>query len=229
MGAGSPLKSLTFWLRVVSFVLIGGVVAVPGALIGAALYAWIRQAAQGERPKWSDAGPAIKTYFWRLYWLGLLLVVLDLMRRFVPDLLLSLDESGLRWYYPWHWTWPVSYLLVCLVPYALVGADLRFWHGLRSGVLILFRRFGTLLILWVIYRLVWQMLSLDVWGLSGLVRSHYFVDPTTVLQAVTRGLIGWPFVLLRAILGLFLAMAFMLIVIEERERTVPVAQVTGET
>jgi len=39
---------------------------------------------------------------------------------------------------------------------------------------------------------------------------------------------AWPFELARALLGLFLAMAFMLIVIEERERLVPAAQVIGE-
>jgi hypothetical protein len=129
-----------------------------------------------------------------------------------PPFFARIDHTGwilARWAtVPMQYSWLV-FLLLTLAPFAIVSRGLGAWGGVKAGVWLLWRNKLTLLLLFLLYRVPLEAVNF----LQAAVPSRrYFVlgfDEPGLL------LVQWALWLARAALGLWLAMAFFLVIREE--------------
>jgi hypothetical protein len=208
------------------------------ALLLAVLLGWLAEYARGEEPpesryhararygplRASDGG---WSHLWRDYvrnryapLLAFLLIGFALTTM-SPYLLLIVWWAGARGDALWETSLWVPYataVLMMLAPYMIVGRKLGAWGGLKAGVVALWQRGWTLLVLFVIYRVVQEAIFCT--QLAGPRARDGYWDSGAVYM--WQGMIH----LLQGLLGFWLAMALMMLVI--KDAPIPATSDTAE-
>jgi len=107
------------------------------------------------------------------------------------------------------WLFPLALLLLAPAPFAIVARNLGAWGGVKTGARILWQRRWAFLALFFIYRVIYEVIQVAQLSLPS---TRYLL-----LRADPASLLLWPVYLAFALLGLWLAMAFMLLIMPARE------------
>ncbi len=108
------------------------------------------------------------------------------------------------------WLLPLTLFLVTLAPFAIIARNLGAWGGVKAGMRLLWQKRWALLGVFVIYRVIYEIILILRLALpAGGTRFALGLTPTTLHI--------WFFFLLFALLGLWLAMCFMLLVMPEQQ------------
>jgi hypothetical protein len=196
--------------------------ALISSLIMVCLVGWLFALAKGEEPRrWREYVEA--------YYMPILILNICLFEG--TQLLLSgwsvLRESGLS-YKPglpltsigvlsviiesiFTWVVPMVSLLLALAPFAIVGRNLGAWGGVKAGARILWQKGWTFLALLIGYRVVYEIIFMIIGSLPTLSRTVMFTN--LPLYSVT----GWVLNVALALLGLWLAMCFAILVLPKQE------------
>jgi hypothetical protein len=109
------------------------------------------------------------------------------------------------------WIYPVALLLLCLAPFALVNRNLRIWSAIKAGVLLLWHRRWAFLAILLCYRLAYELINIG--SLAFPMRFYY----PYAFDLWRNYLTSFPQYLAFALLGLWLAMCFILLVMPKAE------------
>jgi len=160
--------------------------------IASGYYRVVREAASGGEAQWEQFFPGVKHYFLRLLaYAALLLVVL-----YVPGTLFAIHASGRALTSDWPlrlrdwWTWgavPLARFSLALAITAIVNDDVRLVTGIKRGVVVVYRRLLTALVLLV---MVGALEFLVQWPLRGI---SYLLEGRLVgIDQVRALLVGMP-------------------------------------
>jgi hypothetical protein len=121
---------------------------------------------------------------------------------------------------------PLSWLVLILAPYAIVGLDLGWWKGFKASLYILWKYLVAMAALWLIY-IVASVIIMQIaaWELD-LTTPHYDFNLLGLFYDIRRPPLSAA--LLGAMLGLWLAFCFMLLVLKDRQQMIEQTN-TGNT
>jgi len=196
-------------------ILLGGI----SALLEAVLLGWLFAVAAGTAiRKWSNY---IKSYFMPLFVLGLCIFMgwgiitmpLQLLDYFGSHTIRpgSLETLRTIFYSVIPWLFFFALIILALAPFAIVGRNLGAWGGVKAGARILWQRGWTFLALLIGYRVVYEIILMIIGSLPTLSRTVMFTN--LPLYSVT----SWVLNMGLALLGLWLAMCFTMLVLPKQE------------
>jgi hypothetical protein len=196
-------------------ILLGGI----SALLEAVLLGWLFAMAAGTAIKnWSNY---IKSYFIPLFVLGfciymgiaIITMPLQLLDYFHSHTIRpgSLETLRTIFYSVIPWLFFFALIILALAPFAIVGRNLGAWGGVKAGARILWQRGWTFLALLIGYRVVYEIIFMIIGSLPTLSRTVMFTN--LPLYSVT----GWVLNMGLALLGLWLAMCFTMLVLPKQE------------
>jgi len=108
------------------------------------------------------------------------------------------------------WILPPVFLLLALAPFAIVGRNLGAWGGVKAGVRIFWEKKWSLFGLFLIYRVIYEVIQ--VISLAFPSERFMALNPKATVQFA-----NWLIHLALASLGLWLAIAFTLLVVSPKE------------
>jgi|GEM_PF-4369516 len=201
--------SLAFWIY--------GILSGPAAfglnlLIFVGLLGWLSSLAQFAQPK--SWGAYLKAHFWSIFLFGLI-YALGTSLLFLPSQLfrffsapegLQAAADGAR-QIGYRLVFPFAGILLMLAPFAMVSRNLGAWGGVKVGIKILWEKKWILLGVFLVYRVVYEILLVIGLGFPFPRELNY-----GFWQRVLFGSGSWLVTLAFALLGLWLAMGFTLLV-----------------
>ena len=196
-------------------ILLGGI----SALLEAVLLGWLFAMAAGSAFKnWANY---IRSYFMPLFVLGLCLFIgwgiitmpLQLLDSFGGYTVGPGSREAIRtiFYTVMPWLSLFGLIIFALTPFAIVGRNLGAWGGVKAGARILWQKGWTFLALLIGYRVVYEIIFMIIGSLPTLSRTVMFTN--LPLYSVT----GWVLNMALALLGLWLAMCFTILVLPKQE------------
>ena len=209
----SFLQSL-LWL---GYSLLAGAVA---AAVLAGLLGWLRAIITGTpRRPWRAY---LTDHYWPLFTLSLCVTLGIRLPMFPPEITQLLVSGPVDWrntlndftHFISHdvfssWIMPLALLALTLAPFAIVARNLGAWGGVKAGVRILWQNKWVSLGLFVVYRVIREVIQLiSLWRSYGIAT----LDQPSIHSQVAL----WAITLAQAFLGLWLAMAFTLLVAAEK-------------
>jgi len=182
------------------------------------LLSWLRAVIMRTKPRyWKDS---IRAYFWPVFLFSLIInLTFDLGAYNWRDYVGLIEVHGWRWY----WISAFVNPLLVLAPFAMVNHNFGLWKGVKAAARIIWENPWTFLTLFITYGVVFNILRGLTIFLNALVgeslphdlNANY--DQWVALAGCTA------LYLALALLGLWLAMCFTLLVMPKQEASEPTA------
>lgn len=218
----NALQSLLQSLLWLSYSLLAGAVA---AAVLAGLLGWLRAIITGTpRRPWRAY---LTDHYWPLFTLSLCVTLGIRLPMFPPEITQLLVSGPVDWRNTLNnFTRFISYdvfssrieplalLALTLAPFSIVARNLGAWGGVKLGARILWQKRWTALGLFVVYRVIREVIQV-----AGLWQS-YGMAPWD-RPSVESHVVLWAITLAQAFLGLWLAMAFTMLVATDQPAEPP--------